>query len=158
MSLSDQLALALYSFLQSPASKVAFGLAIVVLLLWGVGETRRHAYKYAVKGSKFGATSALVIALILLIGFAYVFVDKRTLADIVTGKRPLSELPQLGQATLDRFQYVLGSSTDQPSQATPRSQITGQQVQSLVDRLSPAEREKLELQMCRQFILSFPTK
>lgn len=151
----DQISLQIYYFMQTPWSKVAFAALFVVLIIWGIGATRQHAYHYAMKGARFGATSSLITLLVMLGLFAYVFVDKSTLSEIFTGKRPVSELPHLAEATLNRFKFVLGASTDS---ATSDKELTADQVMAQISNLSPEERQKLGLQMCRQLLQQLPSR
>jgi hypothetical protein len=155
VSLLDQISIQLYYFLQSPVSKIAFGVLFVVLMFVGIIATRNHAYHYAMKGSKFGATSALIMFL-LMIGFmAYVFVDKVALTEIISGRRPLSELPQLAQATVNRFRFVLGASTDSTE---TKSSLTVGDILTQAQKLPVDDRRKLELQMCQQLLQQLPTR
>jgi hypothetical protein len=150
LSFVDQLSIQLYYFIQSPWSKIVLAVVFVVLIIWGIGATRHHAYHYAMKGARFGATGALLTALVMLGAFTYVFVDKTTLSDILSGKKPLTDFPKLATATMNRFEFVLGAS----STATETNQPTAESVMAEIENLSFIDRERLQLSMCRQLIQS----
>ena len=157
MTPADQISLQLYSFLQTPWSKVVFGAFFIILILWGINATRQHAYHYAMRGAKFGATSSLGLILIFLGILGYLFVDKTTLSEIISGKRPISDLPLLVDASINRFRFVLGASTDSPSVSSSTRTPTVTQIQSEINLLTPAQQQQLQLLMCRQLLQKLPS-
>lgn len=146
MSLTDQIILQVYDFMMGPWGKISLGVLFVVLIVWGMGATRKHAYHYAMKGAGFGVTSAVITTLILVGVFLYLVIDRQMLFGIVTGKRPISELPALVSSTVNRFQFVLGASTVEDQH------LSSQQVMSLIEKLPMAERVKFQVQMCQQVL------
>lgn len=158
MNSFDQISLKLYYFLQTPASKVLLGVLFIVLIIWGIAATRSHAAHYAKEGAKFGATSSFLMLLAFFGFLVYLFVDKVTLSEITSGKRPLTDLPILVDSTINRFRFVLGASTDSSEVTASGNSLTVSQVMSQVDKLSAAEKQQLQLQMCRQLLQQLPGK
>lgn len=150
MEFSDQLILRFYDFMQTPASKIVFGVVFVFLIIWAWGATRKHAYHYAMRGAGFGATGALLTALLVIGGLVYMVVDKQAVVDIAVGRRPVSDVPVLAQDILNRFRFVLGA-----SHSTEESP-TAQEVLDQIKRLPREERERLQLQTCREVLQAFP--
>lgn len=150
MSLTDQIILAVYDFLMGTWGKVSLGVLFVVLIIWAIGATRKHAYHYAMRGAGFGATSAVVTALVLVGAFLYLVVDRQMLFGIMTGKRSISDLPVLVASTVNRFQFVLGAST---TESQPSS---SQEVMRLIQKLPTSERLKLQVQTCQEVLKGLP--
>jgi len=150
VSTTDQLIIAFYDFLLGPWGKISLGVLFVVLIIWGMGATRKHAYHYAMKGAGFGATSAIVTAIVLIGAFAYLVIDRQMFLSIITGKRPISDLPILATSTLNRFQFVLGASTTE--EKTP----TSKEILSLIEKLPASEKIKLQVQTCQQVFKGLP--
>ena len=102
------------------------------------------------KGAEFGATSAIVTAIVLIGAFAYLVIDRQMFLSIITGKRPISDLPILATSTLNRFQFVLGASTTE--EKTP----TSKEILSLIEKLPASEKIKLQVQTCQQVFKGLP--